>query len=131
MRERVIRYDARHWARSFINDLTALVIPDPDMSGANIEEAHNRIAQAMSAGNRIALFLDYDGTLREIEREPSLAKPTPALHDFLKRLIDLVNVDVAIISGRSRDDIQVWLGAYPFRLIAEHGASRRQPGSQV
>ena len=89
MRERVIRYDARHWARSFINDLSALVIPDPDMSGADIEEAQNRIAQAMLSGNRVALFLDYDGTLREIEREPSLAKPTPALHDFLKRLTDL------------------------------------------
>ena len=36
MRERVIRYDARHWARSFINDLSTLVIPDPDMSGADI-----------------------------------------------------------------------------------------------
>ena len=35
-----------------------------------------------------------------------------------------------IISGRSRDTIQAWLGAYPFRLIAEHGASRRQPDSQ-
>jgi trehalose-6-phosphatase len=57
--------------------------------------------------------------------------PTPALHDFLKRLANLANVDVTIISGRSRDDIQVWLGAYPFCLIAEHGASRRQPGSQV
>ena len=100
------------------------------MSGADIEEAQNRIAQAMLAGNRVALFLDYDGTLREIEREPSLAKPTPALHDFLKRLTDLANVDVTIISGRSRDDIQVLLGVYPFRLIAEHGASRRHPGSQ-
>jgi trehalose 6-phosphate synthase/phosphatase len=73
MRERVIRYDARHWARSFINDLSALVIPDPDMSGADIEKAQNRIAQAMLAGNRVALFLDYDGTLREIEREGSVA----------------------------------------------------------
>jgi trehalose 6-phosphate synthase/phosphatase len=131
MRERVIKYDARHWARSFINDLSALVISGPNMSGADIEEAHNRIAQTVSAGNRVALFLDYDGTLREIEREPSLAKPTPALHDFLKRLAETMNVDVTIISGRSRDDIQAWLGGYPFRLLAEHGARRRQPGSQV
>jgi len=131
MRERVIRYDARHWARSFINDLGALEIPGPDMSGADLEEAYNRIAQTLSAGKRVALFLDYDGTLREIEREPSLARPTPALDDFLKRLAALTNVDTTIISGRSRDNIQAWLGAHPFRLIAEHGASRRQPGSQV
>jgi trehalose-6-phosphatase len=66
------------------------------MSGADIEEAQNRIAQAMSAGNRVALFLDYDGTLREIEREPSLAKPTPALHDFLKRLTDLAKLTLPL-----------------------------------
>jgi trehalose 6-phosphate synthase/phosphatase len=131
MRERVIRYDARHWARSFINDLGALEIPGPDMSGADLEEAYNRIAQTLSAGKRVALFLDYDGTLREIEREPSLARPTPALDEFLKRLAALANVDTTIISGRSRDNIQAWLGAHPFRLIAEHGASRRQPRSQV
>jgi hypothetical protein len=29
MRERVMKYDARHWARSFINDLTSLTVPDP------------------------------------------------------------------------------------------------------
>ena len=52
------------------------------MSGADIEEAQNRIAQAMLAGNRVALFLDYDGTLREIEREPSLPNPLPLFTTF-------------------------------------------------
>jgi trehalose 6-phosphate synthase/phosphatase len=80
---------------------------------------------------RIALFLDYDGTLREIEREPVAAEPTPPVHDLLKRLSNLSNVDVTVVSGRSRDDLQAWFGAYPFRLIAEHGASRRQPGALV
>jgi trehalose 6-phosphate synthase/phosphatase len=130
MRERVIRYDARHWARSFIKDLGALVVRGPDLSGADLAQAYDRLAQTISAGKRVALFLDYDGTLREIEREPSLAKPTPALHDFLKRLTELMNVDTTIITGRSRDSIEAWLGDYPLRLVAEHGASRRQPGSQ-
>ena len=131
MRERVIRYDARHWARSFITDLTSLAVPDPGISGAKIYEAQNHIARVMSAGKRIVLFLDYDGTLREIEREPAAAEPTPPVHDLLKRLSDLSNVDVTVVSGRSRDDLQAWFGAYPFRLIAEHGASRRQPGALV
>jgi trehalose 6-phosphate synthase/phosphatase len=77
MRERVMKYDARHWARSFINDLTSLTVPDPGISGAKIYEARDHIARAMSASKRIALFLDYDGTLREIEREPAAAEPTP------------------------------------------------------
>ena len=76
----------------------------------------------------IALFLDCDGTLREIERE-HLASQTHSSR-LSQTAPDLANIDVTIISGRSRDDIQVWLGVYPFRLIAEHVASRRHPGSQ-
>jgi len=47
--------------------------PVPIVSGAKIYKAGNHIARAMSASKRIALFLDYDGTLREIEREPAAA----------------------------------------------------------
>ena len=59
------------------------------------------------------------------------AEPTPPVCDLLKRLSNLPNVDVTIISGRSRDDLEAWFGTYPFRLIAEHGASRRQPGALI
>jgi len=118
-------------ARSFINDLTSLTVPDPGISGAKNCEIRNHIARAISAGKRIALFLDYDGTLREIEREPAVAEPTPPVCDLLKRLSDLPNVDVTIISGRSRNDLEAWFGTFPFRLIAEHGASRRQPGALI
>src|SRR5215468_249327 len=48
MRERVIRYDARHWARSFIKDLGALVVRGPDLSGANLAQAYDRLAQTIS-----------------------------------------------------------------------------------
>src|SRR6202008_2350674 len=89
------------------------------------------ITHTLSAGKRVALFLGYNGTLRARQRKPSLARPNPALDDFLKGSAALPKGDASIISGRSRDNIQAWLGAHPFRLIAEHGPSRRQPGSQV
>jgi trehalose 6-phosphate synthase/phosphatase len=34
------------------------------------------------------------------------------------------------ISGRSQEDMEVFLGGHPFRLIAEHGASLRGPGKK-
>src|SRR5262245_65658610 len=70
MRERVMKYDAKHWARSFIDHLQAArggrVTPD----AARIEELTDLLRSAVAARKRIALFLDYDGTLREIERAP-------------------------------------------------------------
>jgi trehalose 6-phosphate synthase/phosphatase len=39
-------------------------------------------------------------------------------------------VDVTVISGRSQEDMEAFLGGQPFRLIAEHGASFRGPGKK-
>ncbi|HEX6563579.1 MAG TPA: bifunctional alpha,alpha-trehalose-phosphate synthase (UDP-forming)/trehalose-phosphatase [Chthoniobacterales bacterium] len=129
MRERVIRYDAQHWARSFIEDLAS----DSADSGAektNIKEASDQIKRAIESGEKIALFLDYDGTLREIEVEPSAATPNLAIETLLRRLEQQPNLDITILSGRSETDLAAFFGNFSFRLIAEHGASWRQPGKK-
>src|SRR5580700_3981415 len=118
MRERVIRYDARHWVRSFIEDLAADSDADPGTGKANIKEARSQLLRALSEGKRIALFLDYDGTLREIEREPKSAEPSPAVHALLQQLRDRSDLGVTIISGRAQGELEAWLGAYPFGRIA-------------
>src|SRR3712207_8939725 len=46
----------------------------------DISVASEQLAAAIQIGARVALFLDYDGTLREIEREPRAATPTADLH---------------------------------------------------
>jgi trehalose 6-phosphate synthase/phosphatase len=130
MRERVIRYDAQHWARSFIEDLASDSADDTRSGKTNIKEAGDQIRQAMEKGEKIALFLDYDGTLREIEIEPSAATPNPATETLLRRLEQQPNLDVTILSGRSETDLEAFFGGFSFRLIAEHGASWRQPGEK-
>jgi len=130
MREHVLRYDAKHWARSFIDDLVSGAASDTHRAKSDIKEVHGQVGQAVAAGKRIALFLDYDGTLREIEREPAAAKPHPSLDGLLHRLSQQPNVDVTILSGRSQVDLEAFLGVYPFRLIAEHGATFRPPGKK-
>ncbi len=130
MRERVMRYDARHWARSFIDDLVSGPISDARTAQTDIREAREQVEQALSAGKRIALFLDYDGTLREIELDPRAATPNAGIESLLHRLGQQPNVDVTVISGRSQEDLEAFLGGHPFRLIAEHGASLRGPGKK-
>jgi trehalose 6-phosphate synthase/phosphatase len=130
MRERVIRYDAQHWARSFIEDLASDSVNGTGTSKTNIKEASDQIRRAIESGEKIALFLDYDGTLREIEVEPSAATPNPAIETLLRRLEQQPNLDVTILSGRSETDLEAFFGGFSFRLIAEHGASWRQPGKK-
>jgi hypothetical protein len=86
MRERVMRYDARHWARSFIDDLVSGPISDARKVETDIREAREQIRQALSAGKRIALLLDYDGTLREVELDPRAATPNATVETLLHRL---------------------------------------------
>jgi trehalose 6-phosphate synthase/phosphatase len=127
MRERVIRYDAPHWARSFIEDLAA-DSTDSGKEKTHIKEASDQIKRAIESGEKIVLFLDYDGTLREIEVEPSAATPNLAIETLLRRLEQKQNLDITILSGRSETDLAAFFGSFSFRLIAEHGASWRPPG---
>ncbi len=128
MREHVLRYDATHWARSFIDDLMSSAAKDARTAKGDIKEVRELVGRALAGGKQIALFLDYDGTLREIERQPNAAKPTPELEELLHRLSQHPNLDVTILSGRSQEDLEAFLGGYPVRLIAEHGATWRPPG---
>jgi trehalose 6-phosphate synthase/phosphatase len=75
----------------------------------------------------VAFFLDYDGTLREIQPTPDAAAPNAELHALLRLLADQEQIDTTLISGRTADNLEAWFGSYPFGLIAEHGAYLRRP----
>jgi len=68
-----------------------------------------------------ALFLDYDGTLREFEPRPELAVPTPEIHALLAVLNARQDLVVHIISGRDAEFLNTHFGVYNrLVLIAEH-----------
>jgi trehalose 6-phosphate synthase/phosphatase len=127
MRDRVMRYDADHWARSFIGDLASDAIRNMH-AASDIRRLRDQIAREAATGQPISFFLDYDGTLREIETDPAAATPDGALKDLLNRLSRHANVDVTIVSGRPQESLETFVGSFPFRLIAEHGATAREPG---
>jgi trehalose 6-phosphate synthase/phosphatase len=127
MRERVIRYDARHWARSFISDLASSPSLESAPGEDKLSEIQDAIRKSIQSGDRTLLFVDYDGTLREIVQDPKAAIPTDEIHELLARLNQIV--DLTVISGRSEADLELFFGRGPFRLIAEHGAAIRRPGT--
>jgi len=69
-----------------------------------------------------ALFLDYDGTLREFEARPELAVPTQEIIELLTAINARKDLVPHIISGRDARFLESYFGSLSrFTLIAEHG----------
>jgi trehalose 6-phosphate phosphatase len=79
----------------------------------------------------MALFLDVDGTLVEIEREPGAVHVPERLRGILADLEQTVHGALALVSGRSLQQIDRLFS--PLRLSAAglHGLERRNLRSEV
>jgi len=77
----------------------------------------------------IGLLLDFDGTLVPLAATPDLARPDAELVSLLEGLAASPGVVVAVVSGRSRADLDQRFGDTPsLWLAAEHGAQLRGEG---
>jgi trehalose 6-phosphate synthase len=77
----------------------------------------------------VALLLDFDGTLVPLAARLELARPDPVLVRLLDALAASPGLLVAVVSGRSRADLETWFEASPsLWLAAEHGALLRGDG---
>ena len=95
------------------------------MEPAGAEVALERMREA----GRLLLLIDYDGTLVPFAPRPELAAPDAELLDLLQRLAARPHTQVHIVSGRTKETLEAWLGALPVGLHAEHGLwSRPAPG---
>jgi len=84
--------------------------------------------ESFRASRSRLVLLDYDGTLVPFAPRPRDAVPTPRVVDLVARLSGAAGVTAAIVSGRSRADLESFFGHVPdLWLIAEHGGLVRSP----
>ena len=74
------------------------------------------------------LFLDYDGTLTPIVSRPELAICPSEVKRHLEKLRDLPRVYLAIISGRSLEDLRGKVGVSDIIYVGNHGLEIENPG---
>ena len=129
LRHRVMTYDVHWWANALISRLeeTHVAGPDAALFPSPPAAVRDAIARARAA-RRLALLLDYDGTLVPFARTPDLAAPDAALRELLRRLCARPATQVHVVSGRKREALERWFGALPLGLHAEHGYWSRLPG---
>ena len=74
---------------------------------------------------KLALFLDVDGTLYEIVNSPSLIKPCFKLQKKLQTIRNRLGGALALISGRSLDDLDRIFENDKISVAGNHGAQLR------
>ena len=124
LRRRVVAHDVHRWVHTFLQGLETvpgLVVRVGVSPPGLIETAARRLREA----EYLVMLLDYDGTLRSFVETPELALPDPPLLSLLRRLAARPRTDVHVISGRTRDTLERWLGDLPIGLHAEHGVWSR------
>jgi alpha,alpha-trehalase len=77
---------------------------------------------------RIFLFLDYDGTLAPIQSTPDKAVLAPEVKRLLQELSDDPLLQVAIVTGRSLQDITALVGLRNLVYAGNHGFEISGPG---
>jgi trehalose-phosphatase len=87
---------------------------------------HARIQQARN----LFLFLDYDGTLTPIVSRPELALFPLPVKKRLEKLRDLPGVYLAIISGRSLEDLREKVGVRDIIYVGNHGLEIENPAGR-
>ncbi len=119
MKKRVAKYDARFWAESFIDALTSKCqkIACPARPSPLTPEIAGKIRGVRSA----ALFLDYDGTLADLESDPEDAYPSGEAKALLDKLAGQTEFDVYIASERGQAEMDRWFSGFNLNLIAENG----------
>ncbi|MGB3377527.1 MAG: trehalose-phosphatase [Allopontixanthobacter sediminis] len=86
----------------------------------------------LTAARPVALFLDFDGTLIPIASGPDTIVVPPDLPDTLAALSKRLAGRLALISGRSLEDLAQYLGNPPIFRAGSHGGARCDPeGSSI
>ena len=91
------------------------------------------IAARIRTSHRIALFLDFDGTLVRIAPRPNRVRLVAATRRILRRLANHPRVIITVISGRRRAELLQYIGIRNIRYLGlygwENGRKARIPAS--
>ncbi len=117
LRRRERERDVDRWLASFLTVARQPRATLQPVTGADFEAWLGRFL----AGHRLALFLDYDGTLTPIRRHPSEATLSSSMRAALAACAKRDDTDVTIVSGRALADVQKLVGIPGLVFAGNHG----------
>ena len=123
MQKIVSRHTVKRWANDYFKELESVKRRNDELADKHLEKENlQQILMAYGNSERRLLALDYDGTMVPFTKDPSDARPSPALREILTVLASDKRNTVLVCSGRDRRTLEAWLGGLGVELAAEHGA---------
>ncbi len=129
-------YTATDWAESFMSALGKADTLQGESSAISLgSNGHASLSlktfgKEFNNGQRMTIFMDYDGTLASIEKRPELAELENNRKSLLKKVLKNKNIDVIIVSGRERKFLAKQFEGINVSLAAEHGSRFLEKGSE-
>jgi len=126
---RVLRNNVFRWGDRFVAALEEAVSERGHYIDTQPRKLQTKeIRDAYTRASRRLLVLDYDGTLVPFAERPQQASPPPFVLDLLRDLASEPRNCVALMSGRSEENLDRWFGTVRgLWLVAEHGAELKGP----
>lgn len=118
LRNRERRDDLDQWVTGFLSSAAGSRRSLVPLGDADFEAW---LADFLSRRYRLALFLDYDGTLTPLTDHPSKAKLSKKMRLALEGCAARDDTDIAIISGRAIDDVKTMVKQPNLTYAGNHG----------
>ncbi|XP_068221141.1 uncharacterized protein Tps1 [Palaemon carinicauda] len=124
LRRRERERDVNFWLRSFLKTVDCLSddsVTQGRLQPLTEEDFSQFLSSYVTESSRLALLLDYDGTLAPIAPHPDLARMPSETRHVLEKLAHMPDVNVAIISGRSLQNVKSMVGIEGITYAGSHG----------
>jgi trehalose 6-phosphate synthase/phosphatase len=125
LQRRERRHDVHAWVERILATVAAPLEPIRPLSREDFERW---LGPSQQDHECVALFLDFDGTLAEIVEHPSQAGVTASMREALGACLGRTDAELAVVSGRSLDDLRGVLGLPEVVLVGNHGLEIEGPG---
>lgn len=128
LRDRVRDNPVQRWAARFLAAAEQACERAQQHPPSPADTLLRQLAPWLRQRPRLALFLDYDGTLTPIVRHPDLAQLSEEARDAVRQAAHAPELDVCIVSGRGLDDVRDKVGVPGLTYIGNHGFEIEGPG---
>ena len=130
MQESLSKYSATQWAEKFLDDL------EKNKTSKNLNSCCQLLSPSSDQWPRHLLYhlqlsggrliVDLDGMLNELQKRPDVSMILEQMRNALDNLHE--DLEIYILSGRSKEYLETHFGDSHFILAAEHGAFYKKPG---
>ncbi|CAH1184203.1 unnamed protein product [Phyllotreta striolata] len=134
LRRREKLNDVNYWTKSFLSAMGSLMSQEDHddvgsitMPAVTLEDFDEYLSKYIGNTHKLALLLDYDGTLAPIAPHPDLAIIPAETKNVLQRLSRVSDCYIAIVSGRNVNNVKDMVGIEGITYAGNHGLEIMHP----